>query len=91
MKFTKLFLATAITLGVSSAVFAADYDLKFGMNAGTSSNEYKAAEMFAKEVKEKSHGKIEVSLYPSSQLGDDRAMLKQIGRASCRERVSPYV
>ena len=52
MKFTKLFLATAITLGVSSAVFAADYDLKFGMNAGTSSNEYKAAEMFAKEVKE---------------------------------------
>ena len=46
MKFTKLFLATAITLGVSSAVFAADYDLKFGMNAGTSSNEYKAAESF---------------------------------------------
>ena len=66
MKFTKHFLATAITLGVSSAVFAADYDLKFGMNAGTSSNEYKAAEMFAKEVKEKSHGKIEVSLYPNN-------------------------
>lgn len=78
MKLTKLFLATAITLGVSSAVFAADYDLKFGMNAGTSSNEYKAAELFAKEVKEKSGGKIEVSLYPSSQLGDDRAMLKQL-------------
>ncbi|TGZ98636.1 sialic acid TRAP transporter substrate-binding protein SiaP [Rodentibacter pneumotropicus] len=78
MKFTKLFLATAVTFGMTSAVFAADYDLKFGMNAGTSSNEYKAAEMFAKEVKEKSGGKIEVSLYPSSQLGDDRAMLKQL-------------
>lgn len=78
MKFTKLFLATAVTLGMSSAVFAADYDLKFGMNAGTSSNEYKAAELFAKEVKEKSGGKIEVSLYPSAQLGDDRAMLKQL-------------
>lgn len=78
MKLTKLFLATTITFGISSAVFAADYDLKFGMNAGTSSNEYKAAEMFAKEVKEKSGGKIEVSLYPSSQLGDDRAMLKQL-------------
>ena len=78
MKLTKLFLATAISLGVSSAVLAADYDLKFGMNAGTSSNEYKAAEMFAKEVKEKSQGKIEISLYPSSQLGDDRAMLKQL-------------
>ena len=78
MKLAKLFLATAIALGVTSAANAADYDLKFGMNAGTSSNEYKAAEMFAKEVKEKSNGKIEISLYPSSQLGDDRAMLKQL-------------
>ena len=68
MKFTKLFLTAAIALGISSAANAADYDLKFGMNAGTSSNEYKAAEMFAKEVKEKSNGKIEISLYPSFQL-----------------------
>ena len=64
MKFTKLFLTAAIALGISSAANAADYDLKFGMNAGTSSNEYKAAEMFAKEGKEKSNGKIEISLYP---------------------------
>ncbi|OOF51332.1 sialic acid TRAP transporter substrate-binding protein SiaP [Rodentibacter trehalosifermentans] len=78
MKLTKHFLAGAIAFSLSSVVLAADYDLKFGMNAGTSSNEYKAAELFAKEVKEKSGGKIEVSLYPSSQLGDDRAMLKQL-------------
>ena len=51
MKLAKLFLATAIALGVTSAANAADFDLKFGMNAGTSSNEYKAAEMFAKEEK----------------------------------------
>ncbi|MBS6027246.1 MAG: sialic acid TRAP transporter substrate-binding protein SiaP [Haemophilus pittmaniae] len=78
MKLAKLFLATAIALGSATAALAANYDLKFGMNAGTSSNEYKAAEMFAKEVKEKSNGKIDISLYPSSQLGDDRAMLKQL-------------
>ena len=48
MKLAKLFLATAIALGVTSTAHAAEYDLKFGMNAGTSSNEYKAAEMFAK-------------------------------------------
>ena len=65
MKLAKLFLATAIALGVTSAAHAAEYDLKFGMNAGTSSNEYKAAEMFAKEVKEKSNGKSEISLYPN--------------------------
>ncbi|OOF70700.1 sialic acid TRAP transporter substrate-binding protein SiaP [Rodentibacter caecimuris] len=78
MKLAKLFFATAVSLGISVAVYAADYDLKFGMNAGTSSNEYKAAEFFAKEVKEKSNGKIEISLFPNSQLGDDRAMLKQL-------------
>ena len=31
-----------------------------------------------KKSKKKSQGKIEISLYPSSQLGDDRAMLKQL-------------
>jgi len=64
MKLAKLFLATAIALGVTSVANAADYDLKFGMNAGTSSNEYKAAEMFAKEVKEKSNGKSRIRPFP---------------------------
>lgn len=50
MKLTKLALAT-LCVGLSTSVFAADYDLKFGMVAGTSSNEYKAVEFFAKEVK----------------------------------------
>ena len=58
MKLNKLALAT-LCLGMSASVLAADYDLKFGMVAGTSSNEYKAVEFFAKEVKEKSGGKIE--------------------------------
>lgn len=77
MKLNKIALAT-LCLGMSASVFAADYDLKFGMVAGTSSNEYKAVEFFAKEVKEKSNGKIEISIYPSAQLGDDRVMLKQL-------------
>ncbi|MDU8925484.1 sialic acid TRAP transporter substrate-binding protein SiaP [Pasteurellaceae bacterium LIM206] len=78
MKFQKLLLTTCLCLGISTSVFAADYDLKFGMVAGTSSNEYKAVEFFAKEVKEKSQGKIDVSIYPSAQLGDDRTMMKQL-------------
>lgn len=48
------------------------------MVAGPSSNEYKAVEFFAKEVKEKSNGKIDVAIFPSSQLGDDRVMIKQL-------------
>ena len=77
MKFKKLTL-TALAFVMSSSVFAADYNLKFGMVAGTSSNEYKAVEFFAKEVKDKSAGKIEISIYPSAQLGDDRVMMKQL-------------
>ncbi|MFU2077812.1 sialic acid TRAP transporter substrate-binding protein SiaP [Avibacterium endocarditidis] len=77
MKLTKLALAT-LCVGLSTSVFAADYDLKFGMVAGTSSNEYKAVEFFAKEVKDKSQGKIEIAIFPSAQLGDDRVMLKQL-------------
>ncbi|QLB12413.1 tripartite ATP-independent transporter DctP family solute receptor [Bisgaardia hudsonensis] len=77
MKLNKLALAT-LCVGMSASVFAADYDLKFGMVAGTSSNEYKAVEFFAKEVKDKSNGKIEIAIFPSAQLGDDRVMLKQL-------------
>ncbi|QGM80569.1 sialic acid TRAP transporter substrate-binding protein SiaP [Otariodibacter oris] len=76
MKFKKLLLASL--LGLATSAFAADYDLKFGMVAGPSSNEYKAVEFFANEVKDKSAGKIDVSIYPSAQLGDDRVMMKQL-------------
>lgn len=78
MTIKKLALATCIGLFASTAL-AADYHLKFGMNAGTTSNEYKAAQQFAQEVQEKSGGKIEVSLYPNAQLGDDRSMMAQVG------------
>lgn len=54
------------------------YKLKMGLVANSSSNEYKAAEYFAKNVKEKSDGKIIIKLYPGAQLGDDRSMLEQM-------------
>ena len=78
MKFNKLLLAT-LCMGLSATAFSAEYDLKMGLVAGPTSNEYKAAEFFAKEVKANSNGKIETSLYPSAQLGDDRSMIKQLG------------
>ncbi|UJF24495.1 sialic acid TRAP transporter substrate-binding protein SiaP [Suttonella sp. R2A3] len=78
MSLNKLTLATLIGLASMSAL-AAEYNLKFGMNAGTTSNEYKAAELFAKEVQENSDGRIEVTLYPNAQLGDDRSMMEQTG------------
>lgn len=52
--------------------------LKFGMVAGNQQNEYKAAEMLAEFVKEDSNGRLTINIFPSSQLGDDRAMLEQV-------------
>lgn len=77
MKLKTLALAT-IAAFATSATFAADYDLKFGMQWGTNSIGYQAAEMFAKEVAEKSGGKINIKLFPNAQLGDDVAMMEQL-------------
>lgn len=67
MKFEKLALAT-LALSMSASVFAADYELKFGMVAGTSSNEYKAVEFFAKEVKESPVVKLKLQFYQVHNL-----------------------
>ena len=63
---------------LTMTVIAAEYNLKMGMVAGVSSNEYKAAEYFAKELKERSDGQIEVTIFPDGELGDDRSMIEQL-------------
>lgn len=81
MQLKPLTLATICALATTSAL-AADYNLKMGMVAGNTSNEYKAAEQFAKEVNEKSDGQIEITLYPNAQLGDDRSMIEQVSEGA---------
>lgn len=75
----KLFAVFAVLLVMCGACYAAEYSLKMGITPNNTSNEYKAAEFFAKEVNEKSGGKIEIALFPNAQLGDDRAMIEQLG------------
>lgn len=77
MNFAKITLI-GLSLGIASNVLSADYEFKFGMVAGSSSNEYKAVEYFAKDVFEHSHGKIQIDIFPNAQLGDDRSMIKQL-------------
>lgn len=73
-------LKIGLLFGVmTTSVLAAKYNLKMGMTAGNSQNEYKAAEVFAKELKERSKGEIELKLYGNAQLGkDDLAMMQQL-------------
>ena len=69
----------AMLFGVMTTdALAKEYKLKMGMVAGTSSNEYKGAEFFAKQLAEKSNGQIKLALYADGQLGDDRSMIEQL-------------
>lgn len=66
-----------LVLGCSVSAQAAT-TLKMGMQASVGSVEYSSAKMLADKVEELSKGEIKIALYPSAQLGDDRAMLQQL-------------
>lgn len=79
MRFKNL-VKMGLVFGVmTSMALATEFELKMGMTAGTSSNEYKAAQFFAKMLKEKSKGEIELKLFPDAQLGkNDLDMMGQL-------------
>ncbi len=64
--------ATALTLGLGSfsSAFAADVSLRMTHLFRADSDAGRAAQAFADEVKQRSDGRIEVTVYPASQLGD---------------------
>lgn len=66
-----------LTLGFAVSVQAAT-TLKMGMQASVGSVEYTSAKLLADTIDEMSNGDIKLSLFPSAQLGDDRAMLQQL-------------
>lgn len=66
-----------LTLGCAISTQAAT-TLKMGMQASVGSVEYSSAKMLADTLDEMSNGELKLSLYPSAQLGDDRAMLQQL-------------
>lgn len=76
----KLNIAFLIMVMLGTTVLGSDkiYKLKMGIIANNVSNEYKAAEFFSNNLKEKSNGQIELSIFPTSQLGDDKSMLEQL-------------
>jgi tripartite ATP-independent transporter DctP family solute receptor len=80
MKFISLGALAAsavITFGVGSAALAADYTLSVNTALATSDPLYKGLESFVANVATASGGKIEVKLFPNSQLGPDEDVLEQ--------------
>jgi C4-dicarboxylate-binding protein DctP len=77
-KFIKI--ATAIAF-LATASMAAEYTIKFSHVVSANTPKGKAADFFAKRVAELTGGKVEVKVFPSSQLYTDKAVMKalQIG------------
>ena len=79
MKLTSLttLLAAAALLVASLPAYAADYTLSVNTALATSDPLYKGLESFRDNVATASGGRIEVKLFPNSQLGPDEDVLEQ--------------
>lgn len=79
MKKLLVTLLVAVLLAVAVVpAFAADYTINLGHINAESDSWHQAALAFEKYVEEKSEGRIEVEVYPNSQLGSEVDMLTSI-------------
>lgn len=77
MKLTTTLLACAATLALAAPAMA-ERELTFGLQDNEASNVYKGAQEFASKLEEISDGELIVNLFPSSTLGDFKAMVAQL-------------
>jgi len=77
--FTKLLpVATALVALSTSAAFAQEYKLKVGVSTPEGYSYNVALAEFKKQVEEGSNGDIEVTVFPSSQMGGEAEMARNV-------------
>jgi C4-dicarboxylate-binding protein DctP len=74
----KVVLAAGLVAAMSISAVAADYVLKFSHVVSENTPKGKAAVFFEKRLEELSKGRIDVQVYPNSQLYKDKAVLKAL-------------
>lgn len=74
-KLTKVALASLV---LASSTMAAEFTLKFSHVVSENTPKGKAAVFFEKRLEELSKGRIDVQVYPSSQLYNDNAVVKAL-------------
>ncbi|MCP4968998.1 MAG: TRAP transporter substrate-binding protein [Arcobacter sp.] len=74
----KLIIGTVTAAILATAGVAADFTLKFSHVVSDNTPKGKAARFFEKRLEELSKGRIDVQVYPSSQLYKDNAVLKAL-------------
>lgn len=78
MKLTRNILGSAAALALLAATPTMARELTFGMQDNEVSNVYAGAQEFAAKLEELSGGELTVNLFPSSALGDFKAMVAQV-------------
>lgn len=74
----KLVIGAVAAAVVATSSMAAEYTLKFSHVVSDNTPKGKAARFFEKRLEELSGGKIDVQVYPSSQLYTDNAVVKAL-------------
>jgi len=74
----KVLLSVAAIASMSISAVGADYVLKFSHVVSENTPKGQAAKFFEKRLEELSKGKIDVQVYPNSQLYKDKVVLKQL-------------
>ena len=74
----RLVMGAVAAAMLATSGFAAEYTLKFSHVVSPNTPKGKAADFFEKRLEELSGGKIDVQVYPSSQLYKDKAVLKAL-------------
>ena len=74
----KLVMSAVATAILATSGLAAEYTLKFSHVVSPNTPKGKAADFFEKRLEELSGGRIDVQVYPSSQLYNDSAVLKAL-------------
>ncbi|MCU0905891.1 MAG: sialic acid TRAP transporter substrate-binding protein SiaP [Rhodobacteraceae bacterium] len=77
MTLTRFLMAGAATLALAAPAMA-QRELTLGMQDNEASNLFAGATAFAQKLAELSGGEMTVTIFPSSQLGDFRAMVAQV-------------
>ncbi|MCL3883174.1 sialic acid TRAP transporter substrate-binding protein SiaP [Marivita sp. GX14005] len=77
MTFKTTLLAGAATLALAAPVMA-ERELTLGMQDNEASNVFAGAQEFAQTLEDVSGGELTVNLFPSSTLGDFKAMVAQL-------------
>ena len=78
MRTTASLIAGALALCLSATSTVAARELTFGMQDAETHNVYKGVVAFKEKLEEISGGEMTVTIFPSSQLGDFKAMVAQV-------------